>query len=454
MSGRVLRLVCTAAVAAQAALAPTAATAVPQPLRQPLPQPQPQPVHRPQPLLQAQPSQPWPYGPAGPLRQPGPSGRPGRQGQPGPSGQPGQPGQTTQTTQTGRPGHRSTAALLTDFQTLYRQAVQAATTYNALASRLKKQRVVVERLDADLGRARSALRGSMGDAGRLARLQYQGSSDFSPYLRLLLARDPQQALEAGQMLGRLSQKQAGTVGRLAASERKASELARAARTAYDAQLILVRKQQRARDEVRKRLLDVEKLLASLSARQLAALTAAEQSGKSGISEAQRELLAAGALVAGRPPSEQGEKAVSYAVGQLGKPYVWGAEGPDAYDCSGLTSRAWEHAGTPIPRTSQAQWAQLERVPLNDLRPGDLVVYFPGATHVALYLGGGMVVQAPRPGARVKVSPLASNPVLGAVRPDPDGKPLRRYVPPRLPKSALRGSDAGYYAAGPPATSAR
>ncbi|MFB9632753.1 NlpC/P60 family protein [Streptomyces spiralis] len=448
MSGRVLRLVCTAAVAAQAALAPTAATAVPQPLRQPLPQPQPQPVHRPQPLLQAQPSQPWPYGPAGPLRQPGPSGRPGRQGQPGPSGQPGQ------TTQTGRPGHRSTAALLTDFQTLYRQAVQAATTYNALASRLKKQRVVVERLDADLGRARSALRGSMGDAGRLARLQYQGSSDFSPYLRLLLARDPQQALEAGQMLGRLSQKQAGTVGRLAASERKASELARAARTAYDAQLILVRKQQRARDEVRKRLLDVEKLLASLSARQLAALTAAEQSGRSGISEAQRELLAAGALVAGRPPSEQGEKAVSYAVGQLGKPYVWGAEGPDAYDCSGLTSRAWEHAGTPIPRTSQAQWAQLKRVPLNDLRPGDLVVYFPGATHVALYLGGGMVVQAPRPGARVKVSPLASNPVLGAVRPDPDGKPLRRYVPPRLPKSALRGSDAGYYAAGPPATSAR
>ncbi|WP_078917065.1 C40 family peptidase [Streptomyces sp. NRRL S-813] len=453
MSGRVLRLVCTAAVAAQAALAPTAATAVPQPLRQPLPlpQPQPQPVHRPQPLLQAQPLQPWPYGPAGPLRQPGPSGRPGRQGQPGPSGQ---PGQTTQTAQTGRPVHRSTAALLTDFQTLYRQAVQAATTYNTLASRLKKQRVVVERLDADLARARSALRGSMGDAGRLARLQYQGSSDFSPYLRLLLARDPQQALEAGQMLGRLSQKQAGTVGRLAASERKASELARAARTAYDAQLILVRKQQRARDEVRKRLLDVEKLLASLSARQLAALTAAEQSGKSGISEAQRELLAAGALVAGRPPSEQGEKAVSYAVGQLGKPYVWGAEGPDAYDCSGLTSRAWEHAGTPIPRTSQAQWAQLKRVPLNDLRPGDLVVYFPGATHVALYLGGGMVVQAPRPGARVKVSPLASNPVLGAVRPDPDGKPLRRYVPPRLPKSALRGSDAGYYAAGPPATSAR
>lgn len=366
-------------------------------------------------------------------------------------------GQSAQTGQTGRPGHRSTAVLLTDFQTLYRQAEQAARTYNALAARLNRQRVVVQRLDASLALARSAMRGSMGEAGRLARLQYQGSSDFSPYLRLLLARDPQQALEAGQMLGRLNREQARTVGRLAANERKASELARAARTAYDAQLVLVRKQQRARDEVRKRLLDVEKLLASLSARQLTAIAAAEQGGgdgSGGISEAQRELLAAGALVDGRPPSEQGEKAVRYAVRQLGKPYVWGAEGPDAYDCSGLTSQAWEHAGTPIPRTSQAQWAGLKRVPLNELRPGDLVVYFPGATHVALYLGGGMVVQAPRPGARVKVSPLGSNPVLGAVRPDPGGKPLRRYVPPRLPQDALGGSDAGYYAAGPPATSAR
>ncbi|MGW0083534.1 NlpC/P60 family protein [Streptomyces sp. NPDC003393] len=441
MSGRVLRLVCTAAVAAQAALAPTAATAVPQPLRQPQPQPQPQP----QALSQAKPLRPWPYGPAGPLRQPGPSGR---------LGQRPEPGQPRQAKQNARPAHRSATALLSDFQKLYRQAEQATTAYNTLAARLQKQRIVVERMDAGLTRARSALRGSMEDAGRLARLQYQGNSNFSPYLRLLLARDPQQALEAGEMLGRLSREQSRKVGRLEADERKASELARAARTAYDAQLIIVRKQQRARDEVRKRLLDVEKLLASLSARELAALTAAERSGKGGIGEAQRELLAAGALVAGRPPTAQGEKAVRYAVRQLGKPYVWGAEGPDGYDCSGLTSKAWEQAGKPIPRTSQAQWARLKRVPMKDLRPGDLVVYFPGATHVALYLGGGMVVQAPRPGARVKVSPVTSNPVLGAVRPDPGGKPLRSYMPPRLPKGALRGSDAGYYSAAPPATSAR
>lgn len=109
--------------------------------------------------------------------------------------------------------------------------------------------------------------------------------------------------------------------------------------------------------------------------------------------------------------------MAYGLAQVGKPYLWGAEGPRSFDCSGLTWRAWAHAGRTIPRTSQQQWRWLPRVSLRSLRPGDLIVYFPGATHVALYIGGGKVVQAPRPGADVKVSPIASNPILGAVRPD-------------------------------------
>lgn len=117
----------------------------------------------------------------------------------------------------------------------------------------------------------------------------------------------------------------------------------------------------------------------------------------------------------------GQRALRYALNQIGKPYVWGAEGPGSFDCSGLTYQAWAHAGRPIPRTSQEQWRRLPRVKLNELRPGDLVVYFKGATHVAIYAGNGMVVQAPRPGGRVKLSPLASNPLRGAVRPTARGK---------------------------------
>ncbi|MGW0951837.1 NlpC/P60 family protein [Streptomyces sp. NPDC002545] len=339
-----------------------------------------------------------------------------------------------------QPGQRSVAQLLTDLHQLYRQAEQATETYNSTAAQLKRQLTDADRLGADLGAARRALSDSRAKAARLALQQYQGSSTgLSPYLRLLLAPDPQHALAEGELIGQLARERAETVNRLTGNEKKAAVLAREARKAVDTRLVLARRQQQARDDVQGRLRDVEKLLASLSAEQVTALARRETNG---ITAAQSSFLASGALRGARTPSQEGDEAVRYAVRQLGKPYQWGAEGPQAYDCSGLTSQAWKHAGTPIPRTSQEQWARLKRIPLRDLRPGDLVVYFPRATHVALYLGDGMVVQAPRPGTRVKVSPVTANPVLGAVRPDPGGEPLRRYTPPQgLPEGALAGPDA-------------
>ncbi|MFD8226649.1 NlpC/P60 family protein [Streptomyces massasporeus] len=376
---------------------------------------------------------------------------------------------------------REIADLLTDLQKLYRKAEEATEAYNGTEEKLKKQRAETDQLDRALARARLSLHDSRGAAGRLARQQYQSSTDISPYVRLLLARDPQHAIEQGHVIGRLARERADTIGRLTGNERKAHELARKARTALDRQLTLTERRKKERDEVRARLHEVEELLASLSREQLTDLAEFEQKG---IAKAQKEFMASGALGvedeadeaeditdttdtedtkddgknrAGREsttttrtttartptPSPEGRRAVRYAVRQLGKPYEWGAEGPRTYDCSGLTSQAWAEAGTPIPRTSQEQWKRLERIPLDELRPGDLVVYFPKATHVALYLGDGMVVQAPRPGAKVKVSPIAANPILGAVRPDPGGEPLRRYEPPKLPEGATDGSDEGY-----------
>ncbi|MFH8443661.1 NlpC/P60 family protein [Streptomyces sp. NPDC018026] len=371
MSGRLLRLVCTAAVAAGIVLAPAPAAAEPAP---------------------------------------------------------------------GAADDRTVAGLLTDLQRLYREAEAAAETYNGTEERLNKQRAEVRRLDAELARTRTSLHDSRGAAGRLARQQYQSSSDLSPYLRLLLARDPQHAVDQGHVIGRLARERVETVGRLTGDEKKAQELSRRSREALARQAALAERQERERDGVRERLRAVEELLASLTPEQLAAVAELE---KSGIAGEQERFLASGALGDDAKPSAGGESAVRFAVEQLGKPYEWGAEGPASYDCSGLTSVAWQRAGTPIPRTSQEQWARLDHVPLDELRPGDLVVYFPEATHVAMYLGDGMVVQAPRPGADVKVSPIAANPVLGAVRPDPGGEPVRRYTPPRLPLGATDGPDAGY-----------
>ncbi|WP_189854583.1 C40 family peptidase [Streptomyces poonensis] len=369
----------------------------------------------------------------------------------------------------GRPvTERSVAGLLTELRRLYRKAEAATEAYNAAEEDLAGQRAEVRRLDRELTEARLLLRDSRGAAGRLARQQYRSRTDLSPYLRLLLARDPRRALDEGQVIRRVSQERAGTVERLADGERRADALARAARRALDEQLSLAGRRKEKRDDVRERLREVEELLASLSDEELGAIAALEREETAG---AQHEFLASGALGAPgdapddvRPPTRSGAAALRYAVEQIGKPYAWGAEGPDAYDCSGLTSRAWAHAARPVPRTSQEQWGRLPRVPLDRLRPGDLVVYFPEATHVALYLGGGLVVHAPRPGARVKVSPVAANPVLGAVRPDPWEKSLQWYTPPALPEGALDGPDDGPHdgpdegragAVGPvPATEAR
>ncbi|MEU5821221.1 MULTISPECIES: C40 family peptidase [Streptomyces] len=340
------------------------------------------------------------------------------------------------------------AGLLSELQRLYQQAEEATETYNGTAAELKKRAARAKKLDAALVTARRSLADSRDAAGQLAREQYQGRSELSAYLRLLLMRDPEAALTQGQVIQRLAAGRAASVRRLGTAEKRAGELAKESRKVLAEQRTLAARKKKDRDTVRTRLKQVEAKIATLSAAQLDEVSGLAQKNTD---KAQDALVASGALSSSRPPTAQGGEAVGYAVRQIGKPYVWGAEGPGSFDCSGLTSQAWASAGRVIPRTSQEQWRQLTRVPMNALRPGDLVVYFPKATHVALYIGNGLVVQAPRPGTSVKVSPVASNPVLGAVRPDPEGSPLASYQGPELPDGATDGSDEGYGASSAPAS---
>lgn len=332
--------------------------------------------------------------------------------------------------------------LLTRLQKLYQQTEAATEAYNATEEDLKAQAKLSKKLDGRLRAARSDLAQGRADAGRLAREQYTGSGPggLSPYVQFLLSKDPEQTLDRGHLLKEAAGHQADTVTRLAGSAKKADELATEAKKALDKKKSLADRRKKQKAKVEGRLREVETMLSSLSPEQLAELSRLERAG---MRDAQRDFLGSGALGGPQAPSKGGERAMAYALTQVGKPYVWGAEGPDSFDCSGLTSQAWARAGKPIPRTSQEQWKQLPHVSLRTLRPGDLVIYFPGATHVAMYIGEGMVVQAPRPGAKVKISPIAANPLLGAVRPDEDAAGLKDYTPPELPDGATDGSDTGY-----------
>ena len=114
------------------------------------------------------------------------------------------------------------------------------------------------------------------------------------------------------------------------------------------------------------------------------------------------------------------KAVQFAYAELGCPYVFGGTGPcgSGFDCSGLTMSAWAAAGVSIPRTSEEQWASLPHVSTSDLQPGDILVYN-GAGHVGIYVGGGMLIDAPHTGLDVEKVALSGwylQTLNGAVRP--------------------------------------
>lgn len=112
-------------------------------------------------------------------------------------------------------------------------------------------------------------------------------------------------------------------------------------------------------------------------------------------------------------SSAGNAAVAYARKQIGKPYVWGAEGPNSFDCSGLTMRAWGAAGVTIPRTTTFQHTIGKNVKGGPYAPGDLI--FPAPGHVQLYAGGGQVIEAPRTGLNVRLAQLPST-IFAARRP--------------------------------------
>lgn len=110
-----------------------------------------------------------------------------------------------------------------------------------------------------------------------------------------------------------------------------------------------------------------------------------------------------------PPSSaggRGKRAVDAALSQLGKPYKWGAAGPDSYDCSGLTMWAWRHAGVSLPHSSRMQYEATARISRADLQPGDLVFFGRPIHHEAMYIGDGKVVEAPYSGSQVRINSRA------------------------------------------------
>ncbi|MFD7134155.1 NlpC/P60 family protein [Streptomyces sp. NPDC059894] len=325
------------------------------------------------------------------------------------------PAPTTAPTLTPPPSHSADLeAIREKLDTLYHDAAVATDAYNAAEEQAKKQSAELIELAAKIVEGREELEALKDRAGAAARSQYRGGG-LPDEAQLLLSDDPGDFLDGA---GRVLQGQRATTGLIADMTRTQQDLEQysADASAQWQKLEAHRKAKAtAQKEIEKQIAAAEKLESQLEKEEKERLAQLQEQAAQ---QAQTAWLGTGVLDGAQgEATEQGLEAVRYATAQVGKPYVWGAEGPDSFDCSGLTSQAWTNAGRTIPRTSQEQWRQLERVAVAELRPGDLIIYFDDASHVGLYVGDGSIVHAPRPGRTVTVAGAGSMPILGVVRPD-------------------------------------
>ncbi|MET9170902.1 C40 family peptidase [Streptomyces misionensis] len=298
--------------------------------------------------------------------------------------------------------------------TLYHDAAVATDAYNAAEEKAKKQSAEIAALAEKIVAGQRKLAKLKDQAGAAAREQYRGGG-LPPTARFLLSDDPGQVLDGAGLVLQGQQAANHLIGELSDTQQQLQDYADDAAAQWKKLDADRRAKAAAKKRIQQQIDAAKKLESSLEKKQKERLDQLEQQAAL---KAQTTWLDTGILekIHGKASAE-GEKAVAFATAQIGKPYVWGAAGPDSFDCSGLTSQAWAAAGRPIPRTSQEQWKQLKHIPVKDMRPGDLVVYFDDASHVALYIGDGAIVQAPRPGRTVTVAGAGSMPILGVVRPD-------------------------------------
>ncbi|MGW7554554.1 NlpC/P60 family protein [Streptomyces rimosus] len=331
---------------------------------------------------------------------------------------------------------------------LYRQAEVATQKYNAAKEQADEQRGTVDRLLDDTARRTQKMNDARRQLGTYAAAQYR-SGGISPTVQLLLARNPQQFADRSHLMDQLTGAQKKAVSdyqeQQAKAVRQRAEASRSLERLTETQASL----KESKKDVQAKLAEARQLLSRLTAQEKARLAELERKKEAEAKRKAEELARkqaekerkeredrkqhdtpdpgtgtpdGGSGGSGGGTSDDGSyatkaaKALAFARAQMGKPYVWGATGPNSYDCSGLTQAAWKAAGVSLPRTTWDQVKAGDRVATKDLKPGDLVFFYNDISHVGMYIGDGKMIHAPKPGASVRVESIYYMPIYGSVRP--------------------------------------
>ncbi|MFD5004308.1 NlpC/P60 family protein [Streptomyces mutabilis] len=318
---------------------------------------------------------------------------------------------------------------------LYRQAGSATEKYNAAKEKTAKQRKRVNSLLDDVAQRTQKLNEAREELGSFASAQYRTGAAIPQTATFLLADSPQDYFDQNQLMSRLTGRQKDAVDDYVTQQ---SETMKKRREATESLETLTESQndlKTAKATVQKKLATARELLSELTAEEKARLAAIERKKQEEAARKAAELAKQQAAERERQEREQAaqresgsgsgsgsssggtgttepsapdasygtkaEKALAFARAQIGKPYVWGATGPGSYDCSGLTQAAWKAADVTLPRTTYDQVNAGTTVPVSQAQPGDLVFFYDDLSHVGLYIGNGMMIHAPKPGAYVR-----------------------------------------------------
>jgi peptidoglycan DL-endopeptidase CwlO len=269
--------------------------------------------------------------------------------------------------------------------------------YDQATQDLSSARQRLSLVDREVSSDMAAAKDEQDQIAQIASNVYENGS-MTSVAALLTSGDPQTLLSQSAFLAHLSSENYQQLQQFLTTDRQLAGARQMAKRTETAVAGLKRQLAGQRNSLNKLIVQQQSLVNSLTPAQKA-----QTLGGGGTTS-----TSSGGGSYHGPTSTQAEKAVAFAYDQLGCPYVYGATGPcqDGFDCSGLTMSAWASAGVSIPRTSYGQ-AALPHVSSSDLQPGD-ILEFAGDSHVGLYVGGGMLIDAPQPGMNVEKVSLSSS----------------------------------------------
>jgi cell wall-associated NlpC family hydrolase len=259
---------------------------------------------------------------------------------------------------------------------------------------LERQQAAVANADQAAADAQTRLDALDGQIRQLARTAYTG--DGFSRLDVMLTSDSADAFV--HQLGTLDAI-AGHTNELVSEVAVAAEAAKTARASADEARV---RAQKSYDDIAAQQKDLEAKIADYQA-QYAALSAPQQQEVARAHGGEALAVPSGVIA----PSAAAQAAVDTALAQVGDPYVWGAGGPNAFDCSGLTQYAYSAAGVSLPHSSSSQSRMGKAVSRSELKPGDLLFFYSPVSHVGMYIGNGQMVHASTSGQPVKVAGIDS-----------------------------------------------